>query len=185
MRAGDFPRSDQESALQPPTATTRKHALTFWKHRCDARASARAWLDLTGGHVMKGLCASFSAALLGASLLVATAHAQEARGIIIGRVTDSSDAVLPGALVTLAAGGGSTVTHPKGEYKQLRLRDVRSAGIAAPDRSTVVAPAGAAYVEHQSDLRSRHRLDPRRHELQRRQHYTEHTDGCRACSASP
>jgi protocatechuate 3,4-dioxygenase beta subunit len=66
---------------------------------------------------MKGLCAAFSAALLGASLLVATAHAQETRGIITGRVTDSSDAVLPGALVTLAPAGGSAVTDPKGEYK--------------------------------------------------------------------
>jgi outer membrane receptor protein involved in Fe transport len=68
---------------------------------------------------MKGLYAVFSAALLAVSVLAGTVHAQEGKGIINGQVTDSSGAVLPGALVTLTPGVGSAVSDPRGEYKLL------------------------------------------------------------------
>ena len=49
----------------------------------------------------------------------AALQAQTGRGSIAGRVTDSSNAVLPGATVTVAPGGAHTVTDASGEYAVL------------------------------------------------------------------
>ena len=53
---------------------------------------------------------------------------------------------------------------------QLQLHDVPGAGDPAPDRHGATAPPGAEYLEHQSDLRPRIGVSPRRSELQRAEH---------------
>ncbi len=102
---------------------------------------------------MKSICTAFSAALLCASIVGGILHAQESQGIITGRVTDSSDAVLQGALVSLAPKEGSTVTDRKGEYKLVGVPagdytvTVNYVGFSVFQKSVKVAPGQAIRID--------------------------------------
>src|SRR5262249_12929512 len=65
---------------------------------------------------MKNIIRTLMALFLALAMPCANGLAQTARGTIQGRVTDTSNAVLQGATVTVAPGGAHPVTAAAGSY---------------------------------------------------------------------
>src|SRR5258706_1989399 len=103
-------------------------------------------------------CVALTATVLTLVLPAATAFAQADNGSIQGRVTDSSNAVLQGASVTVTPGAMRAVTNTEGEYTITGLAPgsytvtLSFVGLKEFTRTVTVAPGQATRVNSALDV---------------------------------
>ena len=90
--------------------------------------------------MVRHVCSDVRATVLLSLVLSCPGLAQNGKGSINGRVTDSAGGVLQGAQVRLKLGGSSTVTNTQGEYL--------FAGLAAGDYTVTVNYIGFAVADY-------------------------------------